>query len=173
MGIMSEDKKLTLVVVSSYGTYPELNNGPPIVIYNLIKKWSKKVEKIYLFTGVNQIKNVPRQYDEISNLHPFLIKKDWYKIITESDYLNHISSLRTPLNYLIKLPSISIKMYKDIKKINPDIVFYNGLPLDPLAATPLLLHLSGLTQIARVPVYHPNEFGRVRELQKIINKGGN
>jgi len=162
MTTIKDEKKIKIVVVSTYGTYPELNNGPPIVAYNLIKNWSKEVADIYLFTGVNQMKKVPDQYDDMTNLHVYLIKKDWCKNTcentNESDYIDHISSLKTPLKYLLKTPTMSYRLYKQIRGIDPDILFYNGLPLDPLAAVPLLFHLHGLPQIARVPVYHPIEF---------------
>jgi glycosyltransferase involved in cell wall biosynthesis len=153
---------MKLVVISTFGTYPELNNGPPIVAYTLLKYWDPKVDELHLFTGVRSNNKIPNEYSTFKHLHYNPIIRDWTSKNTEYSF-NYFAKL------LYKTPWKSASIFLKIVNINPDIVFYNGIPLDPLFLLPFLLKAKKFTQISRVSVYLPQEFGR-KSNKTFLNK---
>jgi len=149
---------MKLLIISTYGSYPELNNGPPIVIYELLKKWSKKIDKIYLISGVRNLESVSDAYKDIKNLVFIPLERSWGDWSKNECNNTNLYEVRFVLNILLNMPRISWTIIKAIKSINPDIIFYNGIPFDPALMVPILIKLKNIYQIARVPVYLPFEF---------------
>jgi glycosyltransferase involved in cell wall biosynthesis len=167
---------MKLAIISPYGTYPEHNSGPPIVIYNLLKYWSSKVEEIHLFTGSREIDTIPSLYKQYKNLHVYIIPRDWDRAKTSIEHVKYVSSFRMILELISRVPIQSYGIINQISEIKPDIVFYNIMPMDSSIAVPFILRLMNACQIARIPVCHPQEFKNIsssfilRWLMKITYK---
>ena len=51
----------------------------------------------------------------------------------------------------------TMKVFLELKRLNPDLVIYNAPALDPTAPLPFLVRLLGIPQVAIMAVYFPNE----------------
>jgi glycosyltransferase involved in cell wall biosynthesis len=149
---------LRIAVISTYGIYPELNNGPPIVIYSLINEWLKSGNSIYLFIGTHDRDKLLNFYQNFDNLRIYPFQKAWSEHSKDKDHKKYVSSLRTAIIISLKMPMSLFKISKELFDIKPDIIFYNLLPFDNFVALPFIVRSLKFPQIARVPVYWPYEF---------------
>ncbi len=147
---------MKICLLSSIGIYPERNDGPPVNAYSLAKNLQNLGVDLYVITGSKSPVEIKRRLsDDGITAYPFA--KDWGNYKYHDTASKYLSSCSTPVKLALRIPKITWKVCSVIKNINPDIIFYNLVPLDPLALLPFIYRYRKKIQVARMPVWFPLE----------------
>lgn len=138
------------------GIYPERCDGPAINVYNLARNFVSLGEECHIIVGAKDPKNLKKSLkNENFNVYPFM--KNWGGYKTHYEGEKYLSSFFTPFKLALYIPVISRRVINIINIIKPDILFYNLVPIDPLAPLPFFYRLQNKIQVSRIPVWFPLE----------------
>jgi len=153
-------KGMKICMVSLVGIYPERSIGPTVNAYNLAKNFRDLGEECHVIVGSKSPQTIKKALDnECLDVYP-LMKDwavDWGRYKSHNVARRYLSNPLTPLELALRIPVISQKVHTIITSLNPDILFYNLVPIDPLMPLPFFYHLRKKVQVVRMPAWFPIE----------------
>lgn len=147
---------MKVCLLSSMGIYPERSDGPAVNAYNLAKSWGNLGSDCRVVVGSRAPEDIKRSLGEAGiTAYPFA--KDWGGYKTHETAAEYLSGRLTPAKLALRIPGVTRKLRSIIDGINPDIIFYNLAPLDPLVLLPFIYRRRKKIQVVRTPVWLPLE----------------